>query len=276
MEVLTQNTITDNTSLLLSFAKGGKSDTALHVRKMTWSKLKDRLSRVEVGEKDGSYFVRGGDLIKPARSDDNLRTADVVVLDGDSRLDQETGEIIPGAPPLHTVAEALTDMGVAFVAHTSHSHRPGEMHKYRVVIPAKTTSGDELSAVVEYLINQLHLRGVMLADVTENHRWSQPWYLPRASSMKAFTSMSCDGRSIDPAAAIAWQKERRGHEEIISAKIAEPVPVAQTASDFKSFNDAHDLNYVKKVLEHNGYKFGYFDKSNNAYRYMRPGSTSKS
>ena len=276
MEVLTQNTITDNTSLLLAFAKGGKSDTALHVRKLTWAQLKDRLSRVKVGEKDGSYFVRGGDLIKPARSDDNLRTADVVVLDGDSRFDPETGEIITGAPPLKAVAEALTDMGVAFAAHTSHSHRPGEVHKYRVVIPAKTTSGNELSAVVEYLIYQLHLRGVMLADVTENHRWSQPWYLPRATEKGSFKSMSSDGRSVDPAAAIAWQKERSSREAAIVAKIAEPVPVTQTDSDFKSFNDAHGLDYVKRLLERNGYRFNYFDKKSDTYRYTRPGSTSKS
>ena len=276
MNLLPQNIITDNTSLLLSFAKGGKLDTALHVREMTWAKLKDRLSRVDVGEKDGSYFVRGGDLINPARSDDNLRTADVVVLDGDSRLDQETGEIIVGAPPLHMVAEALTDMGVAFVAHTSHSHRPNELHKYRVVLPAKTASVVELSAVVEYLIDQLHLRGVMLADVRENHRWSQPWYLPRASSMKAFTSMSSDGGSIDPKAAMVWRDERHANERAIAAKISEPVQATTTTSDFKAFNDAHGIDYVKSILERNGYRFGYFDKSHNAYRYMRPGSTSKS
>jgi len=276
MELLTQNTITDNTALSLSFAKGGRSDTALHVRKMTWGKLKDRLSRVDVGDKDGSYFVRGGDLVAPARADENLRSADVVVLDGDSRLDPETGEIIAGAPPLHTVAEALTEIGVAFAAHTSHSHKPGEMYKYRVVIPAKIATADELSATVEYLIDQLHLRGVMLADVTENHRWSQPWYLPRASDTKSFTSMSSDGRSIDPKAAIAWREERRDHEEIIADKIAEPIIINQTSGDFKDFNDKHGLEFVKSTLERAGYRFGYFDKRHNAYRYMRPGSTSKS
>ncbi len=137
-----------------------------------WSEF---FSKNGIGPKEGAYFIRGK---APKRCDDTLAVAEVAVLDGDSSVNPATGTVSEGAPPLKDVHEALRDMGVRHIIYTSHSHGL-KGNRYRVIVPAKMHNKQELAAVVDHLISELHLRGVYLNNVKENYSWSQPWYLPR-------------------------------------------------------------------------------------------------
>jgi hypothetical protein len=127
------------------------------------------------GDKHGSYFVRGA---ATRRSNDDLKSADVAILDGDSSIDLETGEVYEGAPAPEFVHEVLKSNDIQHFIYTSHSHG-AKGNRFRVVVPVKLKNKDELAAVTDWLINLCHKEGVYLANATENSTWSQPWYLPR-------------------------------------------------------------------------------------------------
>lgn len=263
-------------SMKLAFAVGGRTDVALTVKDYTFQQLAARLRSPRQGAKDGSYYIRGGDLVAPKRADENLRSAELLILDGDSRIDPETGEILSGAPPMPEVCVALRAMGIAYIAHTSHSYRPvnggGQPHwKYRIVIPARLKSQAELQACVQWILAQLHSRGVWLADVTENSKWSQPWYLPRVEQPDAFLfDVNEGGHAFPVGEAMAWSKERAKREQL-EQSIVTAAP-AKASGDIDQFNKAHGLEWVRSKLESEGYKFVF--KEGDKYRYIRPGSES--
>ena len=273
----------EDARLKIALAANGRTDTALSVKEVTWPQLCQRLSIPKVGQKDGSYYVRGGDLSEPKRADEHLRTADIAIIDGDSRFNPETGEILPGAPPLPDAIAAMEDIGVSFFAHTTHSYDPEqETWKYRILIPARMASPAELDAVVTYLIEQLHSRGVYITDVPENRRWSQPWYMPRVGTQEAvstYRSHRHDGQPMDVPKAVIWaqdRKARRDQEKKLAAAPPPARPITDAPSTIDAFNDQNGLEYVRQTLEANGYTFMYRDPhgpGGEAYRYMRPGST---
>lgn len=270
---------TEENTMLLAYALNGATDVSLHVKAYTWEGFCDRLMSPRVGNKDGSYYIRGGKLRAPKRSDENLIEAELLILDADSTFDPATGEITSGAPPLPVVAEALTRMGITFVAHTSHSARPqDDFWKYRIAIPAYLKTSDELSDCLDFLLAQLHGEGIYLSDVVEARRWSQPWFLPRVRTEEDkahFVAVRNDGLPFDVVAALEWAAgKKRAEAEIHAAKTAQK-PRTEAAESFKAFNDAATLQWVQGVLEGAGYKFGYFDRRTQTYRYMRPGSESR-
>ena len=271
---LTNKSISEH-MMKLAFAVGGRTDVALTVKDYTFQKLAARLRQPKQGGKDGSYYIRGGDLVAPKRADENLRSAELVILDGDSRIDPETGEIISGAPPMPEVCSILRDLGIAYIAHTSHSYKPvnggGAPHwKYRIVIPARIQSPAELDACVQWILDQLHARGCWLADVTENRKWSQPWYLPRVDHPDAFLADVNEAGGLFPVdQARVWLKERQKREQV-EAKVATSTSLA--SGDIDAFNKAHGLEWVRSKLESEGYKFVF--KEGDKYRYIRPGSES--
>lgn len=265
-------------SMKLAFAVGGRTDVALTVKDYTFQQLAARLRSPRQGAKDGSYYIRGGDLVAPKRADENLRSAELLILDGDSRIDPETGEILSGAPPMPEVCVALRAMNIAYIAHTSHSYRPvnggGQPHwKYRIVIPARLKSPQELQACVQWILAQLHSRGVWLADVTENSKWSQPWYLPRVEQPDAFLfDVNEGGHAFPVGEAMAWAKERQKREQVEQKLIAPIFSHERPSGDIDAFNKAHGLEWVRSKLESEGYKFVF--KDGDKYRYIRPGSES--
>jgi hypothetical protein len=264
--------------LPLAIATGGMRDTALRLGNFTWGSFKDRLRKPQIGGKDGSYYIRGSELRQPRRSDENLLSAKTIILDGDSSINPETGEIVSGAPDLNEVVAALKDMGITFCAHTSHSFIPGELWKYRIIIPADIPNQEYLDASVNWLISQLHARGIWLADVTENHRWSQPWYSSRVrdrEALKDFMFIEHEAGTfpiLDAInAAIQAQKQQEKEEQ---ARRLQPVSVAPEGN-IQAFNKSFTLNDARSLLESAGYRFGYYEKGKDAYRFMRPGSETK-
>ena len=270
---------TEEDTMLLAYALNGATDVALHVKAYTWEGFCDRLMSPRVGNKDGSYYIRGGKLKAPKRSDENLIEAELLILDADSTFDPVTGEVSSGAPPLPVIAEALARMGITFVAHTSHSARPqDDFWKYRIAIPARLRSPEELNDCLDFLLAQLHGQGIYLSDVVEARRWSQPWFLPRVRTeidKLHFVAMRHDGLPFDVVAALEWAEGKRKAEAEIHAAKTAPKPRTEAAESFKAFNDAATLQWVQGVLEGAGYKFGYFERRTQSYRYMRPGSESK-
>jgi RecA-family ATPase len=272
------NIIQPTMPLPLAVAIGGMRDTSLKVHNFTWATFKDRLKKPQIGGKDGSYYIRGSELRQPRRADDNLLSAKTIILDGDSSVDPETGEITPGAPDLHLVAGALKDMGITFCAHTSHSFVPGKLWKYRIIIPADIQDQRALDASVSWLISQLHSRGIWLADVTENHRWSQPWYSSRVSDREAlkdflFVEHDADSFPLQKAmdALRLAEKQAEKEEQARRSQVVQQRP----EGNIQAFNKAFTLSDARSTLERAGYRFGYYDKANNSYRFMRPGSETK-
>jgi hypothetical protein len=282
-ESLQQDAVIHNSAMhkmSLAFANNGFKDTSLTSKDYTLKDLSDRLKRVRVGPKDGSYMIRGGDLTICKRADENLRSAELIILDGDSSIDPETGEITPGAPYFYDVHEALKDMGIAHIMHTSHSNRGSDgvvsFWKFRVVIPCQMQSQEDLTAAVDYLIAELHKRKIWMNCVTENYRWSQPWFLPRVSKeeeRERFVHRDyLDGTIFEIETALKWQREQTSLDaQIDLLKIA--LPHNQSSSTITDFNEQHGLEWMRAQLAAMGYKFSHYDKRHDAYRYVSPTST---
>ena len=101
--------------ILIAFSHGPVTNTALVAKAYSLEQLAQRLSVPKIGDKDGSYYVRGGELSEPRRADETLLSGSLIVLDGDSRICPVTGEVLPGAPPLDEVRAALDDIGLRHI-----------------------------------------------------------------------------------------------------------------------------------------------------------------
>jgi hypothetical protein len=148
-----QVTLSGDSTIRIAVCNGNARTTAVKPVSITFDEFADMLSEPEIGEKDGPYYLRGGDMLEPVRGNENLKTADLLIIDGDSGFDPETGEET-GAPPMNRVTAQLRKMGLKFVAHTSHSYIPGEKWKYRVAIPAKLKHEADLKACLAYVMAQ--------------------------------------------------------------------------------------------------------------------------
>lgn len=71
-------------------------------------------------------------------------------------------------------------------------------------------SNAELDACLAWLLDRLHREGVPLADVQENHSWSQGWFFPRLSADGAeyLTYVHDTDERPDVAAIMDWYAER--------------------------------------------------------------------
>ena len=277
--------ITAATELLLSFSAAGTTGTDLTAKQYTIGALFDRLSQPKVGTKNGSYYLRGGDLLEPKRADANLRSAELIILDGDSHIDPETGEVIPGAPPLDHVCDVLDSLGITYCAHTTYSHDPDtRLWKYRVIIPAKVPDQATLVACLDDIFATLHKRGVWLNNVIENSKWAQLWFLPRVRDQAAldafYVRSNLGGWAYDVPRAVARAAMLADREAEIIQAIAKPVPqptkqfenysVGQAVSIIETFNKAHGLDWVRETLEAHGYRFAF--NRDSTYRYVAPNS----
>jgi len=262
----------------LAFSRGGADNVDLEAKRYSIEDFAKRLSKPRIAAKEGSYYIRGGNLAEPRRADANLLTAELIILDGDSRIDPETGEVLSGAPPLDAVCDALDELNYTYVAHTSHSYRPGETWKYRIVMPARLGDQEALAASVDYVIDQLHDRNVWLNDVVENRRWSQAWYLPRVTDEEARLAFrhrqNLGGRTFPVRDALEHAAAKRRAAEAIAKARQNPLPRPSLGQERESvietFNREHGFDWVHQQLEAAGYTFKY--KKGDDYRYLRPGS----
>lgn len=162
------------TTITLSTCNNGVKDTELCIWNTDCRSLITRLVSVAVGDKDGSYFIRTtGTRRTNADTADN---AALLILDGDKRIDCDTGEVLDGAPDPALVHEVLKANGINHVLFTSYSNGKdgADFHKYRVVVPVKY-SREQLPALLDYMHEILHDAEVMLFNVAENRSWAQAW-----------------------------------------------------------------------------------------------------
>ena len=278
-ERMNEITETQQTAMLrVAFARGGKTDIHLEVRDYAWPDFAARLSQPRVGPKDGAYYVRGGDLIEPRRHDDALRTAQLVVVDGDASFDPATGEITPGAPAFDVAAEAAAALGVAFTLHTSFSHQP-DRPKWRLVVPVqRLQSPEELSWCVSFVVERLRAGGCLVDDAVENLRWSQPWYLPRVGEVEALRTFRAASRVdapwLDVRACEARHLDRlRGEarEEKLAAVPATTRMAGDAGGAIEAFNQSVGFEWMRQALESQGYRYCWKDR-NDRHRFLRPGS----
>lgn len=146
-------------------AKGGT------VREISIKELSKLFSKPRQGGKFLGYFVRG-ELEPPERKDVNLKSADVLVLDGDATNTNDDS----CCPPID-VNIALTELEVNHFIYTTHSHTFNK-NKFRVVIPCKISNKDNLSDTIQKILSELKDKDVDIKNVKEMSTWSQPWFIP--------------------------------------------------------------------------------------------------
>jgi len=272
-------------TIRIAVCNGNSKTTAVEPREITFKDLADMLSDPEIGDKDGKYYLRGGDMSKLLRGNEHLKSADLLIIDGDSGFDPATGEIT-SAPPMGAVTAVLKKLGLRYAAHTTHSYVPGVKWKYRIAIPARLKHEADLKACVGWVMSQLHAAGVYLTDVKENSTWAQAWFMPRvpdAEAQKAFRSdVNLEGKPLNVSDCVAWwvmNEDDTAEQEIMASEPEHPsignvlgLGPVDGQSIIEQFNSDHGLEWVRQELQRNGYKFSHIDKARNVYRYIRPGS----
>lgn len=269
-------------TLELSRSQGGFQNTTLTDWHPTEDQLALALSKAQVGAKDGTYFVRGPTDTE-SRCDAGMPYATILIIDGDKQITKD-GEIVDGCVHPLIGHEALTDLGIRHFIHTSHSHNPEkQFFKFRAVIPCLMLNSDELHAMANWIIEQLHSKDCRVALVNEMTVWSQPWYFPRIRA-KSAEFLTYDG-FIDDLEPIS----REQVEAITNAWLEKKPQAAPGAFDGRSsikdatspigrFNQNHDdPEKWRELLVRHGFQLTHTDKVNGAiaWRYVPPNSTTQ-
>lgn len=145
-----------------------------------------RLKKAEIGEKDGSHFIRttlnqsDGAYCLP-RSDNNAESmASLLSIDCDKHVDSY-GEEQDGAPSPIQVGESLKAADIGHIIFGSYSYYCG-LTRYRIILVTQTPyTKEQLTATAEAIVAliNINISGIALAYASENGVWSQPWYYPR-------------------------------------------------------------------------------------------------
>lgn len=185
--------------ITISICDNGVKDTDLSVWTTTPDSLVKKLTNPETGPKDGAYFIRTTGSKRT--NTDTADTAPILILDGDSHIDRDTGEVLDGAPAPALVHDVLKANGINHIVFTSHSNgkHGADFHKYRVVILI-SYSREQLPTLLDTMHELLHDAGVMLFNVVENRSWAQAWYFPRCPQERLHLFKSFDywgGNALD-------------------------------------------------------------------------------
>lgn len=234
----------------------------------------EQFSKPQTGDKHGSYFVRGA---ATKRSNDELKSADVAILDGDSSIDPETGKVYEGAPTPLFVHEVLKDNDIQHFIYTSHSHGT-KGNRFRVVVPVRLKNKSELAAVTDWLVDLCHADAVWLNNATENSTWSQPWYLPRvpAGSESSFEFYQHDTDEVIDVSSIMSEWEREAASQSLPPP-ATSEAILDPESPIGRYNAEHGTpDEIMALLAEQGYVYKHTSKINNeiAYRFLSPESSS--
>jgi len=215
-----------------------------------------RLSEPAIGKKDGVYFIRSSGSKRT--NNDTSDTADILIIDADSRIDLHTGEVVSGAVAAELVHRVLVDLGINHCIYSSYSNDVN-LHKYRVIIFCRY-SREQLPVLLDYLFAELHSNELMLAPVKENLTWSQAWFFPRVPDeqrealFEFYQFLKGDDLDADVITAV-WLKE---HPPTPTAKperqpklhAPQNSSIAGQRNPIEEFNQAF---CVDDILKRNGY-----------------------
>lgn len=130
-----------------------------------------RKYRPNRGKHDG-YFTRGE--LTGTRSNNNLPSAELLILDGDQSINNENS-----APDPKLLHELFKEQQITHFLYTTHSYDPTiKKNKWRCVIPCFMDDLSQLKPTLKKIFNMLHENEYPLVNVKENWTWSQPWFLP--------------------------------------------------------------------------------------------------
>lgn len=141
-----------------------------------WAEFVDLVIQPQLGQKNGDYFVRG--FCDGPRADANMKTLDLIIIDGDQLLDNGHTCCPPG--PVH---EVMVSAGITHVIYSSYSNDLiNNRHKWRLCIPSPDIVDQEtLVQGVAEVITLLQQNNATIRNVNENNVLSQPWFLPRCA-----------------------------------------------------------------------------------------------
>lgn len=141
-----------------------------------FDELCDLLGDVEIGAKNGTYFVRG--RCEGKRCDDNIKEISLIVIDGDQSMTNGSSCVPPD--PVHKL---LKEKNITHAIHSSYSQNIiNNIYKWRLIIPCDDIVDENtLKSAVAEVISVLHSNNIMVKNVKENNVISQPWFTPRCS-----------------------------------------------------------------------------------------------
>lgn len=265
--------------LFIAQSDGPVTNTAIKAHEVPWELFCEKMSQPKVGPKDGSYLLRGGKLKGSQRSNENLLSASLLVIDGDSHMHPETGTICPGAPDFDITKKALDSLLYHYFLHTTHSHRPGILTKWRLYLPVPTDNPEELRAAVDFIIALLHERGCIVAPAKENYAWAQPWFMPRVENKELLGGFQYSarlfGQPFDLALAIDQFNRNQSPNKTATKKdnTACENPISYPALTSPSSDLINRLRQampsMPDILQRHGYK--YFPSND---RWLHPDSES--
>jgi hypothetical protein len=253
-----------NHKLNLSRNLGSIKSTSLEAWTPTFSELCRAFStpKIDTDKLNAGYFLR---CAGTKRGNETVGdTASLLILDGDSRID-DNGEIIAGAVNPMQIHLVLNHLKTDHFIYTSHSNNVG-LWKYRVLIPCEYTR-QQLPILLDWLFERLHENDAMLANVKENSSWAQAWFLScvhpdRANLFKTWWRVG--GKESHPIADFelapseCFWAERIVREHESRKPVNESIPtVARVPMTNLSANpiEAFDASFsVHDVLIRNGYK----------------------
>jgi hypothetical protein len=135
----------------------------------TFNELAKKFSNFEVGQKNGSGFIRGK-LDPPTRKNENRCGSELLIIDGDTGRD---GGQCVAPQQLHL---GLVEQGINHFIYTSHSHTIAA-NKFRCVVHSEYYETDnQLKRNIEAVIKKYDIK-----FVKEMKAWSQIWFDPRRS-----------------------------------------------------------------------------------------------
>ena len=259
----------------ISTSTGPVTNTTLTNLEYSFEDFCNLLVKPEIGQKDGSYFIRGAfSGGSNTRSDKNIPRADLIVIDADSSIDSKMGQITSGAPNPELAHTALSNLGLQHVIFTTHSHGSKKGNRYRIALPCELETPVELQASVYYLITALQTSGVLIAPVKENMGWSQPWFFPRVQGTDSeyiFLSQT-QGKAVNVTDCMHFFEL----SQIKEAK--QNPPHHDPHSPISKFNQQNsNAEYMLKILADNDYLLMNKPKdiSKTTYRLLSPHSTSQ-
>ncbi len=240
---------------------------------ITGEELLEKISIIQIGEKDGSHFLRTGLKISDdgrcsPRSDSNIEDlASVLIIDCDKRINQG-GQEIEGAPdPLH-VHDTLKKLNIGHIIYGSYSHYAGgKGNRYRIIfVTEKPYHKDQLAATIEALVLLINhnLDEELLAYAKENSVFSQAWYYPRRPIKSNIQSLHFEYLTGNPIS--VYDAEKLPQDVHMRP---ERYSLGDSLSAITAFNEQYPLS---QLLPQYAYKLKFV--KNGEERWLSPDSTS--
>ncbi|BCA96093.1 hypothetical protein TUM19329_24540 [Legionella antarctica] len=222
---------------------------------ITGEALLEKLRTIQIGDKDGSHFLRARLKIMEAgrcmpRADINIEgLASTLIIDCDKRMNQY-GQEIEGAPDPLLVHNALKKLNIGHIIYGSYSHYAGgKGNRYRIILVTKKPyHKEQLAATAEALVLLINhnLDEELLAYAKENSVFAQAWYCPRKlvnSDIKPLCFEYLNGNPIDVF-----------EPEILPPNTHMPPKQNSSGDDLSPINAFNEQNSLTKLLTQYGYK----------------------